>query len=73
MGFKKKILVRCTWALDEQFGESWDTDCGQKFQFTDGGPHENGMRYCCYCGRPLRVNGKPAQAEVLVHRAKMAV
>lgn len=46
--------MSCTW---RQFGpedEAWETDCGNAFSLVDGGPSENGMRFCPYCGRPLR-------------------
>ncbi len=45
----------CAWTrdIDPDF-ESWDTSCGEKFQFTEGGPRENKMRFCCYCGALLR-------------------
>lgn len=41
----------CTWAEDED--GPWKTDCGHAFELNDGGPSENQMRFCCYCGRPL--------------------
>ena len=45
----------CVWRLDsdEWNGDSWDTECGDKFQFTVDGPVENGFRYCPYCGGGL--------------------
>lgn len=42
----------CQWKYDE-FEDSWDTSCGNKFSFIDGNPHENGFAYCCYCGGDL--------------------
>lgn len=65
---KKHPGERCGWSLDTAYGESWDTDCGNKFQFTEGGPRENGMHFCCYCGRGLRAIGSP-QAEDAVDRS----
>lgn len=50
---KKHDGPLCRWTHDE-FTDSWDTDCGEKFQFTVGTPRENGMEFCCYCGRPLQ-------------------
>jgi hypothetical protein len=43
----------CRWHEDIDTG-SWDTDCGNKFQFHEAGPVANGMRYCPYCGKPLK-------------------
>lgn len=42
----------CAWTEDED--GNWDTDCGDKFVFTESGPTDNGMRFCCYCGKPLK-------------------
>ena len=42
----------CMWREDED--GTWDTNCGEVFVFiTDGGPSENKMRFCCYCGGPV--------------------
>jgi len=44
-----KQAERCDWTRDD-FDDSWDTSCGEKWQFTDGGPAENHQRFCGYCG-----------------------
>lgn len=44
---------QCTWVHDE-WEDSWDTACGEKFQLTEGTPRDNGMKYCCYCGGELK-------------------
>ena len=41
----------CQWR--EDFDGNYDTDCKQSFCMIDGTPEENGMRFCCYCGKPL--------------------
>jgi len=41
----------CEWKADEE--GVWGTGCGQAFVFDDGGPIENGMKFCCYCGLTL--------------------
>ena len=43
----------CHWKAD--FDGNFDTDCGQCFSLTAGTIAENGMKFCCYCGKPLRV------------------
>jgi hypothetical protein len=48
----------CKWTHDEDDG-SWATDCGEAFCFTDEGPKENGMHFCCYCGGELIPCRKP--------------
>jgi len=40
----------CRWTWDD---EKWSTGCGEAFCFIDGGPSENGMKYCTYCGKRL--------------------
>ena len=53
----------CVWRDD---GEgNWETDCGKIFVFVfiDGNPIDNGMRYCCYCGRRL-ITSQPAKTPI---------
>ena len=46
--------LTCTWYLDDIGGDSvWATECGNAFEFNDGGPHANGMKFCGYCGKAL--------------------
>ena len=47
--------VTCEWTGDNDpdFCDGWDTRCGERFVFIEGGPVGNGMRFCCYCGKPL--------------------
>ena len=42
----------CVWREDCD-GEMWSTDCGKGFTLIEDTPAENGMRYCCFCGRAL--------------------
>lgn len=43
----------CTWTEDPS-GDYWAATCGdQLFTFTDGGPVENGLKCCCFCGKAL--------------------
>lgn len=41
----------CVWTQSEF--DLWETDCNGAFQLNDGGPHDNDMRFCCYCGGAL--------------------
>ena len=45
----------CEWTGDNDpdFCDGWDTACGEKFTFIEGGPVENNMRFCPYCGATL--------------------
>ena len=42
----------CTWTEDED--GNWFTDCDEAFCINNGTPVENGMKFCCYCGKKLR-------------------
>lgn len=42
----------CRWKQDAE-GSEWDTDCGLSWSFEDGGPTENGGKFCIGCGKPL--------------------
>jgi hypothetical protein len=45
----------CKWTFDsvEWEANKWDSDCGESYYFVDGGPDENKMKFCCYCGKSL--------------------
>ena len=44
---------RCSWSEDDD--AAWDTECGERFQFNEGGPPENGFGFCPYCGEKMKV------------------
>ena len=45
---------KCKWTVDfGEWGDSWDAECGGKFQFTTDGPKENDFQFCPYCGGEL--------------------
>ena len=41
----------CVWTEDAD--DAWDTDCGERFAFVEGGPEEHDFEYCCFCGAAL--------------------
>lgn len=43
---------QCKWEYDE-FDDAYETNCGKYWQFNDGGPNENYVRFCHYCGRKI--------------------
>lgn len=47
----KQTQQPCRWTEDKG---NWDTDCDEKHILLEGTPPENKMRFCCYCGRPLK-------------------
>jgi len=51
--------MNCEWGQychDDVDSSLWHTACGDAFCLVDDGPKENGMKFCCYCGKPLTVS-----------------
>lgn len=48
---KERVVTGCEWEADTD--GVWNTTCGKSFVLNDGGPIENDMRFCCYCGLAL--------------------
>lgn len=46
-------MTECIWAQDGVGEDHWDTSCHNRFTIMDGGPEENRMTFCCYCGKQL--------------------
>lgn len=44
-----RAAPECAWTHDADT-DSWDSACGAKWQFNDGGPAENNTRFCHSCG-----------------------
>ena len=48
----------CEWTQDREFyGDAtgqWNTGCDNCFTLFDGTPDDNGMKFCCYCGKELK-------------------
>jgi hypothetical protein len=53
----------CEWECDED-DYSWASSCGEKYCFTEGGPEDNGHKFCHGCGHELKIAAptEPAQA-----------
>ena len=58
----------CTWTENDD--GAWETDCGETFEFTDGGPAENGAKFCQYCGKAIKVEARPYLNEVAYPQVK---
>lgn len=41
----------CAW--NENEAGAWETECGNLFEFVDGGPSNNGAIFCQYCGSKI--------------------
>ena len=42
------IANDCGWADNED--GAWETSCGEIFEFTNRGPHQNRFTFCPFCG-----------------------
>ena len=66
-GVRCSDLLACGWTQDSD-GSAWATGCGHLFDVNDGTPKENGMCWCCFCGRELKqtpyTDDEQANAEV---------
>ena len=45
----------CRWWLDDEELNVWATECCEYFILEDGGPKENNMCFCPFCGLPIIV------------------
>ena len=54
--FKRRNMSKkpknCIWNEDNY--EYFSSGCGEAFRFDDGGPIDNGFKFCPYCGSPLK-------------------
>ena len=55
----KELGVACGWVPDDDC--VWHTDCGEAFVFDTGGPTDNKMKFCPYCGKPMKENKQEAK------------
>lgn len=49
----------CFWMLNDPDYNGWMGNCGVDFRLENGSPLENGMDYCCGCGRILKEEINP--------------
>jgi membrane protease subunit (stomatin/prohibitin family) len=52
LGREKAPVVSCEWK--EDWEGNWSTSCGEEYCITEGTPEENKMKFCAYCGKPLK-------------------
>ena len=54
----------CTWTPDDTFNDdcTWHSACGELWSFIDGGPAENRVKYCHYCGGKVVIAGQDSTA-----------
>jgi hypothetical protein len=65
---RKQLTAKtCEWKYEpdnyeypQDGDEFWNTGCGHAYRFTEGGPEENGIKFCMYCGGKIKL---PSQAK----------
>jgi hypothetical protein len=56
---KSRLLAEaevCEWTEDDD--ANWWTACDNGFVFMDGGPMDNDMKFCPYCGRTVTIKSE---------------
>ena len=44
----------CGWKCAGEFDpDTWETNCGHAWTFVDGGPKDNNVNFCMYCGNKV--------------------
>ena len=55
---KAEKKATCRWKCKSSAGgfsvdDFWITECGKIWEFSDGGPKENKVKFCMYCGKKV--------------------
>lgn len=48
------VPTKCCWEHDEH-DDTWLTSCRQVWHFIEGGPKENGVKFCHHCGKHVAI------------------
>lgn len=51
----RMVKEKCDWYEDGE-DSFWQTSCGHAWEFNEGGPKENGAKFCMYCGNPIKAS-----------------
>ncbi|NRR28853.1 hypothetical protein HSX11_01520 [Oxalobacteraceae bacterium] len=43
----------CAWTINDHENMIWQSSCGEAWSFVDGGPVENGVKFCQGCGKAV--------------------
>ena len=49
------IPESCTWTFSN-YDDHWSGTCGVEWIFPDGGPEENGVKFCPKCGKSVAIS-----------------
>lgn len=56
------IPENCTWSFSS-YDDHWSGTCGAEWVFNDGGPEENGVKFCPKCGKSVAVSAMEGTEE----------
>lgn len=56
------IPESCTWTFSN-YDDHWSGTCGAEWVFNDGGPEENGVKFCPKCGKSVAVSAMEGTEE----------
>ena len=56
------IPESCTWTFSN-YDDHWSGTCGVEWIFPDGGPEENGVKFCPKCGKSVAVSATEGTEE----------
>ncbi len=45
--------LKCTWTFDVS-ENCWNTGCKEPYAAIEGAPLDNRIKFCCYCGKPIK-------------------
>ena len=56
-----ECVMKCQWTPmdNEHMPGTYESACGDTWSFVEGGPVENNVRFCHWCGKRVEVKGQP--------------
>lgn len=63
MTLEEIMNQKCHWTKkdvinDINICDYWSTSCGNAFIINEGTPYQNKMKFCPYCGQPIKARKK---------------
>lgn len=58
----RNVQPQCTWTFSN-YDDHWSGTCGVEWIFPDGGPEENGVKFCPKCGNNVAVSATEGTEE----------
>ncbi|BBE09579.1 Uncharacterized protein MCB1EB_1418 [Mycoavidus cysteinexigens] len=55
LALKNEGFETCEWQREDNERNTWRSSCGELWSFVEGGPIENRVVFCQYCGKGLEL------------------